>query len=115
MRTCTSEPKKPGRVSCHGWRSARSQNARIIIARQADLGALGEGDRRTDLGGDRVGHLRAALVVDVGEPANRRDALGGLAAAPRSGVERGARGADGRVDVGRSGGGDLGDGFLGVR
>ena len=32
LRISTSLPKKPARVSCHWWRSARSQNARIIIA-----------------------------------------------------------------------------------
>lgn len=32
LRTYTSLPKKPGLVSCQGWRSARSQNARIMKA-----------------------------------------------------------------------------------
>jgi ParB family chromosome partitioning protein len=82
---------------------------------QSDLGALGKGDGGADLGRDGLGHLGAPLVVDVGETADRRVALRRFAAAPGSGVERGACRVDGVVDVGPPRRGDLGDGLLGVR
>jgi hypothetical protein len=82
---------------------------------EADLGALGEGDRSADLGGDGVGHLRAPLVIDICEPANRRNAFGRLGLTPRPGVKSRARGIDGGLDISRPRRRNLRDGLFGVR
>ncbi len=60
-------------------------------------------------------HLRSTLAIDLREPPNGVDACGGLHPRPRTGVESGARGADGLVDVGGPGGGHRRDGGFGVR
>jgi hypothetical protein len=82
---------------------------------QTDLGALGKRNGGADLGADGLGHLGAPPVVHVGQAPDRRDAIRGVAAAPGSGVKRGACGVDGVVDLGGSRGSDFGDGLLGVR
>ncbi len=80
-RMCRSDPKKPGRVSCHGYFSATIAERAHHHLRQRHLGPLGERDRRADLGGDHLGHLGLAFAVQLGKSAHGVDSFAGPRAA----------------------------------
>jgi len=65
-------------------------------------------DRLAGVGGLELGDLVGALLDRVGDLQERKRTLAGGGGAP-PGVEGGAGGSDGAIDVGLRGGGDLGD------
>ena len=114
-RMWRSEPKKPGRISCHGWPSATSQKAPIIIrgsptwARWANV----MGAPSSVLIAWAISACRSD--VELRQPTHGVDSFGCVESRPRAVVEGGTGRGNGGVDVGRPGRGDAGHDRLRVR